>query len=76
MSRQAPRELGRRDHDELGRRPGQADVEELLEPLAVGRKLDENDDLVLHPPDLGVRFSEPQRLGGDQETSIPFAASK
>jgi hypothetical protein len=48
-SGQPPRELGWRDHDELGSRPCKADVHELVEAIALGRELDQDDDLALHP---------------------------
>jgi hypothetical protein len=48
----------RRDDDEFGRRPSQADVEELIQALAVGRELDENDDLALHALEAADRFEQ------------------
>src|ERR1700690_2879878 len=56
--RQPPRQLRRCDDDELGRRAGQADVEELVEPLARDGELDEDDDLALHPLEAADRLEE------------------
>ena len=64
--RHPPRELGRRDNHQFGRRPCQADVEELVEPVALGRELDEDDDLALHPLEAADRLEEDLvRLVGD-----------
>jgi hypothetical protein len=43
-------------HHKFGRGPSQANIEELVEAVAVGRELDENDDLALHALGAADRF--------------------
>lgn len=53
-----PRHLRRGDDDQFGRCPSQPDVEEIVEAVAVGRELDENDDLALHALEAADRFEQ------------------
>ena|SRR5450830_329186 len=53
-----PRHLRRGDDDQFGRRPSQANVEELVETVAVDRELDEDDDLALHALEAADRFEQ------------------
>ena len=57
-SPQPTRHLRRRDDHELGRRPGQPDVEQLVQPLAGGGQLHQNHDLALHALEAADRLEQ------------------